>query len=249
MAKKLIPEELDLLIQEYLADGVLTNKERQVILKKAESMGLDHDEIDLYLDAQVQKIDQATDSAIRRQKGKTCPYCGGSVPQLSDKCPHCERLITPEATEELQEILDNLEDALVDMKAGRDYARNKAIVERYSRKARLYYSNHPKIKRLLEEVDYDVKGAEANLLLAEKKEKRATVMAKLEELVSKAWFWKAVLLVIGVLFYAIGVNNLSKDIEKDFASLDIFLTLGNFMMIGVIIWIIVDIRRKKKNNG
>ena len=35
MAKNLIPEELDALIKEYLTDGVLTDKERQVILKKA----------------------------------------------------------------------------------------------------------------------------------------------------------------------------------------------------------------------
>jgi hypothetical protein len=104
MAKQLIPEELDQLIQEYLTDGVLTDKERQVILRKAEGMGLDRDEIDLYLDAQVQKIDQATDAAARRQKGKQCPYCGGSVPQLTDKCPHCGENITAEASEELQEI-------------------------------------------------------------------------------------------------------------------------------------------------
>ena len=55
---KLIPEELDALIQEYLTDGVLTEKERKVILKKAVGMGLDSDEIDLYLDAQIQKLDQ-----------------------------------------------------------------------------------------------------------------------------------------------------------------------------------------------
>ena len=54
---KLIPEELDALIQEYLTDGVLTEKERKVILKKAVGMGLDSDEIDLYLDAQIQKLD------------------------------------------------------------------------------------------------------------------------------------------------------------------------------------------------
>ena len=39
MAKQLIPEELNELIQEYLTDGVLTDKERQVILKKAERLG------------------------------------------------------------------------------------------------------------------------------------------------------------------------------------------------------------------
>lgn len=53
MATNIVPEELSALIQEYLTDGVLTNKERQVILNKAEKMGLDRDEIDLYLDAQV----------------------------------------------------------------------------------------------------------------------------------------------------------------------------------------------------
>ena len=64
MAKKLIPEEIEALIQQYLTDGVLTDKERQVILRKAEGVGLDRDEIDLYLDAEVQKIDQQTDMYI-----------------------------------------------------------------------------------------------------------------------------------------------------------------------------------------
>ena len=106
MANNLIPEELNVLIQQYLTDGVLTDKERLVILNKAEKMGLDRDEIDLYLDAEVQKVDQQTDAAVRKQKGKTCPYCGGSIPQLADKCSHCGENITAEASNELQEIFD-----------------------------------------------------------------------------------------------------------------------------------------------
>lgn len=160
MAKQLIPEELDALIKEYLTDGVLTEKERNVILKKAEGMGLDHDEIDLYLDAQVQKIDQATDAAVRKQKGKQCPYCGGSVPQLTDKCPHCGEYITPAANQELQEILDNLETALIDLKSGKDIYASKAIVERYARKAKLYYANNPKILKLLSEIEKETIAAE-----------------------------------------------------------------------------------------
>ena len=155
MANNLIPQELDQLIQEYLTDGVLTDKECAVILRKAESMGLDRDEIDLYLDAQIQKIDQATDAAVRRQKGKTCPYCGGSVPQLTDKCPHCGENITAQASEELQEIFDNLEEALVDMKAGKDITRSKATVERYARKAKMYYGSNPKVLKLLEEIEVE----------------------------------------------------------------------------------------------
>ena len=165
MAKQLIPEELNALIQEYLTDGVLTDKERAVILKKAEGMGLDRDEIDLYLDAQVQKIDQATDAAVRKQKGKQCPYCGGSVPLLADKCPHCNETITAEASKELQEILDKLEGALIDLKDGKDYKRSKAIVEGFARKARLYYSNNPKITALMAEIENET-------LIAEKRAKK-----------------------------------------------------------------------------
>ena len=153
MANNLIPEELNALIQQYLTDGVLTGKERQVILNKAEKMGLDRDEIDLLLDAEIQKIEQAADASARQRKGKTCPYCGGAVPQLAEKCPHCDENITAQASEELQEIFDNLEEALVEMKSGRDLRRSKATVERYIRKAKMYYGNNPKVQKILEEVE------------------------------------------------------------------------------------------------
>ena len=166
MANNLIPEELNALIQQYLTDGVLTDKERQVILKKAEKMGLDRDEIDLYLDAEVQKIDQQTDAAVRNQKGKTCPFCGGSVPQLTDKCPHCGENITPEASKELQKIFNNLEEALIDLKSGRDIEISKASVERFARKAKMYYGSNPKIQKLL-------LGVENEVIEVEKKRKKS----------------------------------------------------------------------------
>ena len=160
MANNLIPEELNALIQKYLTDGVLTDKERQVILNKAEKLGLDRDEIDLFLDAEVQKIEQATDAAARRQKGKQCPYCGGSVPQLTDKCPHCGEYITVEASNEIQEIFDNLEEALIDLKSGIDLAKSKANIERYARKARMYYEHNPKVQRLLSDIEKETIDAE-----------------------------------------------------------------------------------------
>ena len=188
MAKQLIPEELDALIQQYLTDGVLTDKERHVILNKAEKLGLDRDEIDLYLDAEVQKIDQATDAAARRQKGKTCPYCGGSVPQLTDKCPHCGENITAEASAELQEIFDNLEEALVDLKSGKDIAKSKAVVERFARKAKMYYGSNPKIQRLLDEVERET-------IEAEKRFKKSQAVS----LLSNKKLWASIPLVLGIL--------------------------------------------------
>ena len=197
MANNLIPEELNALIQQYLTDGVLTDKERQVILNKAEKMGLDRDEIDLYLDAEVQKIDQQTDAAVRKQKGKTCPFCGGSVPQLTDKCPHCGENITPEASSELQEIVDNLEEALVDFKSGNDVAKSKATVERFMRKAKLYYGNNPKIQRLLEDVEMESLEAEKDAL----KNTFVTILT---------YNWKITAVVVAVLLVSIisGVSRL-----------------------------------------
>ena len=197
MAKNLIPEELEALIKEYLTDGALTDKERQVILKKAVAMGLDRDEIDLYLDAQVQKINQATDTAVRRQKGKQCPHCGAYVSQMTDKCPGCGQYITPEATKELEEILDKLEDALVSMKSWKDFDKNKAIVERYERKARMYYSNHPKVKALLAEVEGEKLKAESQIKSMKRKE-------TITSIIKNKWFWIGLAIVIGLVVTTVG---------------------------------------------
>lgn len=145
-------DEIKKLIEAALTDGVLTAKEREVILKKAVALGEDPDEIDIYLDAEVQKVEQKSDAAIRQAKGKACPYCGGPIPLLTDKCPHCGQFITAQASEELQEILEGLEDALVDLKSGKNVERSKALVEKHSRKANLYYHNNPKIQLLLREI-------------------------------------------------------------------------------------------------
>lgn len=48
-------EELNKLIEAAFVDGVLTDKERAVIIKRAKAEGIDPDEIELLLDAEVQK--------------------------------------------------------------------------------------------------------------------------------------------------------------------------------------------------
>ena len=238
----LIPEELDALIQQYLTDGVLTDKERQVILNKADKMGLDRDEIDLYLDAEIQKIDQTTDAAVRKQKGKVCPYCGASIPLLADKCPACDRFITPEASKELQEILDNLEEALVDLKSGKDLERNKATVERYARKAKLYYNNNPKIKILLEEVEKEMIEAEKNL----KSSKRNDFILSLLSFMGKGKFWGSLGVVIGLIC----MGTCGSNVDVDGAERDKMMSLG---MIGLLLLVIslvalLIMSRRNKNS-
>lgn len=203
MANKLIPEELDALIQEYLTDGILTPKEREVILKKAEKMNLDREEMELYLDAQIQKIEQATDAAERKKKGKLCPFCNKPIPQLAEKCPFCEEIITPEANKELQEILDNLEEALVALKSGWNLEHSKATVERYARKAKLYYSNNPKIRPLLEEVQIEMLEAENNAKSRQRKETAKSIL-------TNSWVWCSLPIVVGFIFIVIA-NTIAHD--------------------------------------
>mgnify|MGYP003483145004 FL=1 len=155
------PKELTDLLEQYLTDGVMTAKERGVLLRKAEAMNVDKDEFDLYIDAEIQKIDQKADAIKRQSKGKVCPFCEASIPMLADKCPECGGNITPSATKELEEIIEKLEDALVNFKSGNDIEKSKAEVERYVRKAKLYYENNNKVKKLLEEVESEKLKAES----------------------------------------------------------------------------------------
>lgn len=194
LKKKAIPQELDDLIQEYLTDGIISAKERQVLLNKAVSLGLNVDEVDLYIDAQQQKADQAVAAAMNKRRGKTCPYCGSSIPELTDKCPNCGGNITPEASKELEEIFEELEDALVNFKSGDadSISRSKAEVERYVRKAKMYYGNNPKVQRMLEEVEAESAAADEEI----KKNARNKLLANL--FAKYKWF------VIGAIVILIG---------------------------------------------
>lgn len=165
------PKELTDLLEQYLADGVMTAKERGVLLRKAEAMNVDKDEFDLYIDAEIQKIDQKADAIKRQSKGKLCPFCEAQVPMLAEKCPECGGIITAEASSAAEEIINALEDALLNFKSGKDVKKSKADVERYARKIDLYYTENKKIQKLLSEVREE-------LIVAEKKLNWKSILAK-----------------------------------------------------------------------
>lgn len=165
------PKELTDLLEQYLTDGILTAKERAVLLRKAEALGINTDEFDLYIDAEEQKIDQKIDAAKRQAKGKLCPFCEAQVPMLAEKCPECGGIITAEASSAAEEIINALEDALVNFKSGKDVKKSKADVERYARKIELYYTENKKIQKLLSEVKKE-------LVVAEKKLNWKSILAK-----------------------------------------------------------------------
>ena len=86
-------DELEQLIDAALADGVLTEKEKQVLFKKAQTFGIDLDEFEMVLDARALKAQQAQ-QPVRPAKQKlgnivTCPACGAHVPGGNAVCPEC----------------------------------------------------------------------------------------------------------------------------------------------------------------
>lgn len=188
--KGAIPQELDDLIKEFLTDGIISPKERQVLLNKAQTLGLNLDEVDLYIDAQQQKADQTVATIMNQRKGNTCPYCGAPIPLLADKCPSCGQFITPESSKDLEEIFNHLEDALVKFKSCDNTAENQANVERYIRKAKMYYSNNPKIKLLLQEVENEIEDANEK---EEESKRKAWNVVKIEVIIA------AIIIIICVI--------------------------------------------------
>lgn len=95
-------EQIENLINLALADGELTEKEKQVLFKKAEAAGIDLDEFEMVLDAKLyekqqsnQQVSNTLNAATSAPKSdkfgdiKKCPSCGAIVQSFSGKCSDC----------------------------------------------------------------------------------------------------------------------------------------------------------------
>ena len=89
--------EIENLIDMALADGEVTEKERAIILRKAESLGEDKDEVEMILDGKIallrkeQNLTQSNLSSKSNKEGdlKKCPSCGAPVQSFATKCSDC----------------------------------------------------------------------------------------------------------------------------------------------------------------
>ena len=85
-------EQLEQLIDAALADGVLTEKEKQILFKKAQTFGIDLDEFEMVLDARLVKLQKEQQSAPKSNKlgdVKKCPACGAIVQSYNGVCTEC----------------------------------------------------------------------------------------------------------------------------------------------------------------
>ena len=90
-------EQVDKLIEMALMDGVLTEKEKQILFKKAEAAGIDLDEFEMILDAKLfekqQSIKAITPVAATKSDKHgdviKCPACGSIIQGFTAICVDC----------------------------------------------------------------------------------------------------------------------------------------------------------------
>ena len=90
-------EELEMLMDAALADGELTEKEKQILFKRAQAEGVDLDEFEMILDARLikqKKANQAKAEMPAPQSDKfgevkKCPACGAIHVVGTAVCPEC----------------------------------------------------------------------------------------------------------------------------------------------------------------
>ena len=82
--------DLDNLINIALADGEISEKERAIILRKAESLGEDKDEVEMILEGKLAQLKKQTKSA-QESAGNIikCPQCKADIPSFTTKCEFC----------------------------------------------------------------------------------------------------------------------------------------------------------------
>lgn len=113
--------EIENLINMALADGEVTEKERAVILRKAESLGIDKDEVEMILDAKLHQLKTKANESKRENVNK-CPSCGEIIHGLSQVCSSCgyvlnKSTIVGENSKSLNDSIHQLENLIIDVKS------------------------------------------------------------------------------------------------------------------------------------
>jgi len=116
------PPELEKLIEAALLDGELTEKEKQILFKKATSLGIDLDEFEMVLNARLYEKQQSTKKVSdtppppksnKYGEVKKCPSCGAVVESFQTRCSDCglefREVQASTSIQELFRLLDEVE--------------------------------------------------------------------------------------------------------------------------------------------
>ena len=91
-------KEMEALIAASIEDGILTEQEKRVLVKRAEKEGIDFDELEVYIQSMLQKQQKAKMAAEQPEENKRetwqgkvvkCPNCGAPIEPGIAKCLSC----------------------------------------------------------------------------------------------------------------------------------------------------------------
>lgn len=214
--------EIEKLIDLALADGQITEKERNVIFKKAIALGIDEDEIEMIVEAKIHKFHSSKkeNSSEKIENIKKCPSCGNVISGLSKTCL-CGYVINSgeiKNSKSLEDAIETLENLIVEIRSLKENP-NKLLEERISAKIEkeiryinVRYSDNLVVKKLITELE-ELSNSAISIIKKKRKRKKT---------ISWALILITVLIVGFVIFkifsfktpeqkFKIAINELYKD--------------------------------------
>lgn len=126
-------EKLEALISAALADGMLSEKDKEILYRNAQAEGIDIDEFEMVLEARLIEIKNAERERIAKDAPKSekfgdvrkCPACGGIVAAFEGVCRDCGFEFTAiDANHTSQQLYDALSNET-------DIQKQKQIIETF----------------------------------------------------------------------------------------------------------------------
>lgn len=116
--------EIEKLIKLAVADGEITENEKAVIIRKAEKLGEDIDEVELILNGELALKKENTNKTVVEIKSNKegvlikCPSCGAPVPSLSLRCEACgHEFRNTESTQNIKDFYKQIKSAKLEDKS------------------------------------------------------------------------------------------------------------------------------------
>ncbi len=245
-------EQLEDLIDAALADGVLTEKEKQILFKKAQTMGVDLDEFEMVLDARLVKLqkaeqEKAASSAPKSNKFgdvKKCPACGAMVQSYQGVCPECgyafEGIEAASAVKELsgllqkasnygqmEKIIDNFPVPMEksSLLAFLTWLRPQSIDSK-NPLANSYFKKYAECVSKIKVSFADDKQLQPFISSFEADEKKIKNQKIVKYTIKNKWFWVGAAVLV-VLFFILKPAPIHRDADKSIMAIEKALKQGN----------------------
>lgn len=101
--------ELEKIVDSVTANGELTDRSRELLMKKAEQLGVDLIDFELELENKIAQKKSATPKSNKEGSLKKCPSCGASTKSFQNKCEECgHEFRNVETNRSMNELLNKL---------------------------------------------------------------------------------------------------------------------------------------------